>query len=401
MSMYNFLFVIFGSYILYGLSGNLLNSVWPKVAEDIGAAVALLGIVSTLCNVTSGITSAFVYKIRRKYGTNITISIGLVFMALSLILYGVAQNIYIIGIGFIMLGIGNAIVDVGANSYVIKAYDAKKVSLLHACWGIGSSVGPMIMALSITFLNNYRAGFAIGAVIILAVFTLMRFMKRKWEANKEKVAKEIVELHSVSQEEKTSTKTFADIVKIDLALIVMICFFFGNAFNGLMNTWIATIYVSQRNISVIEGANLATVFFASLTVTRVILGFIASNFKTKNVIFFGIILSIIGVGIMFIKSTDMHFLYLNVAILGIGIAPIIPFFNHYLKTLFGENNVGEILGYCSIFSLTGIGISSFCATLVVRFFGIDVIQVYIMAVAVILLLIFSYIAYRANKNIKA
>jgi MFS family permease len=168
-----------------------------------------------------------------------------------------------------------------------------------------------------------------------------------------------------------------------------------------MNTWIATIYVSQRNISVIEGANLATVFFASLTVTRVILGFIASNFKTKNVIFFGIILSIIGVGIMFIKSTDMHFLYLNVAILGVGIAPIIPFFNHYLKTLFGENNVGEILGYCSIFSLTGIGISSFCATLVVRFFGIDVIQVYIMAVAVILLLIFSYIAYRANKNIKA
>ena len=401
MSMYNFLFVIFGSYILYGLSGNLLNSVWPKVADDIGAAVALLGIVSTLCNVTSGITSAFVYKIRRKYGTNVTISVGLVFMALSLILYAVAHNIYIVGIGFIMLGIGNAVVDVGANSYVIKAYDAKKVSLLHACWGIGSSVGPMIMSLSIIVLNNYRAGFVIGAIIIISVFIMMRFMKRKWEANKVNVAKEIVELHSVSEEEKTSNKKFADIIKIDLALIVMICFFFGNAFNGLINTWIATIYVSQRHISVIEGANLATVFFASLTITRVILGFIASKFKTKNVILFGIILSIIGVGIMFIKSTNMYFLYLNVAILGIGIAPIIPFFNHYLKTLFGENNVGEILGYCSIFSLTGIGISSFFATLVVRFFGIDVIQIYIMGVVVILLLIFSYIVYRANQKAKA
>ena len=65
-----------------------------------------------------------------------------------------------------------------------------------------------------------------------------------------------------------------------------------------------------------------------------------------------------------------------------------------------ENNVGEILGYCSIFSLTGIGISSFCATLVVRFFGIDVIQVYIMAVVIILLLIFTYITYRANKKVK-
>lgn len=398
MSMYNFLFVVFVSYVLYGLSGNLLNSVWPKVAGDIGAAVALLGVVSTLCNITSGVTSAFVYKIRRKYGTNITISIGLVFMALCLILYGVAKNIYIIGIGFIVLGIGNAIVDVGANSYIIKAYDAKKVSLLHACWGVGSSIGPMIMALSITYLNNYRAGFAIGAVIIIAVFILMRFMKRKWEANKASVAKETVELHSVSEEEKTSNKKFVDIIKIDLALIVMICFFFGNALNGLMNTWIATIFVEQRHISVIEGANLATVFFASLTLMRVILGFIASNFKTKNVIFFGIIVAIVGVGLMFIKSTNIYFLYLNAAVLGIGIAPIIPFFNHYLKTLFGENNVGEILGYCSIFSLTGIGISSFCATLVVRFFGIDVIQVYIIIVAVILLAIFSYIVYRASKR---
>ena len=400
MSMYNFLFVIFTSYVLYGLSGNLLNSVWPKVAGDIGAAVALLGVVSTLCNITSGVTSAFVYKIRRKYGTNITISIGLVFMALCLILYGVAKNIYIIGIGFIVLGIGNAIVDVGANSYIIKAYDAKKVSLLHACWGVGSSIGPMIMALSITFLKNYRMGFAIGAVIIIAVFILMRFMKRKWEANKASVAKEIVELHSVSEEEKSSNKQFIDIVKIDLALIVMICFFFGNALNGLMNTWIATIFVEQRHITVIEGANLATVFFASLTLMRVILGFIASNFKTKNVIFFGIIVAIVGVGLMFIKSTNMHFLYLNAAVLGIGIAPIIPFFNHYLKTLFGENNVGEILGYCSIFSLTGIGISSFCATLVVKFFGIDVIQVYIIIVATILLAIFSYIVYKASKRTK-
>ena len=58
------------------------------------------------------------------------------------------------------------------------------------------------------------------------------------------------------------------------------------------------------------------------------------------------------------------------------------------------------MSFSSIFSLTGIGISSFCATLVVRFFGIDVIQIYIMAVVIILFIIFSYIAYRANKKAK-
>lgn len=401
MSMYNFLFIIFVSYVVYGLSGNLLNSVWPTVADNIGAAVAVLGIVSTLCNITSGVTSVFVYKLRRKFGTNITVSIGLVFMALCLILFGVAKSIYIIGLGFILLGIGNAIVDVGANSYIVKAYDAKKVSLLHACWGIGAAMGPIIMAFAITHFSNLRLGFFIGAVIIVVVFIIMRFMKRKWEANKSSVAKEVVELHSVSEKEKTSNKKFSDVIKLDLALIVMICFFFGNALNGLMNTWVATIYVEQRHMSVIEGANLASVFFASLTITRVVLGFIASNFKTKNVIFFGIIMAIIGIGIMFIKSTNIHFLYLNVAILGIGIAPIIPFLNHYLKDLFGEDNVGEILSFSSIFSLTGIGISSFCATLVVKFFGIDVIQIYIMAVTIILLLIFSYIVHRAKAKTKA
>lgn len=400
MSMYNFLFMIFTGYILYGLSGSLLNGVWPEVANNIGAQVSFLGIATALCYVASGMTSAFVYKIRRKYGTNITISIGISFLALAVILFAIASNAGFIGVAFVILGIGNAIVDVGANSYVVKAYDAKKVSLLHACWGIGSAVGPVIMSFAILFLKNYRFGFAIGAAFNIVVVIILRFMKRKWEANKQSMPKDLVELHSVSETEKSQNSKFSDIIKISLALPIMICFFFGNAFNGLMNTWIATIFVTQRNITTIEGANTATIFFLSITFTRIVLGFIADKFKTKNIIIASIIISLIGILMIFIKSVNVAFIYANALVIGIGLSPIIPFLNHYLKELFGKDNVGEILSFSSVFSLTGIGVSSFFATLVVRFFGMDLIQVYIIVIAIILLLIFSYIVYKANQKEK-
>ena len=400
VSMSNFLYMIFGNYMLYGLSGSLCSSIWPKLANDIGAAVALLGVVSTLCSAASGITCAFVYKIRRKFGTNRTISIGLIFMTISLILFSIASNIIFIALAFIILGVGNAIVDVGSNSYVIKAYDAKKVSMLHACWGIGSAVGPMVMAFSMIYLNNYRLGFTIGAVVNILVLTILYFMKRKWEAQKQNLSKDLVELHSVSEIEKANNKKFTDIIKIDLALLVMCCFFFGNALNGFFNMWMTTIFVTQRNISAVEGANIATIFFASLTIMRIILGFVAGNVKTKNIVLFGITTSIIGIAMMFIRSANIIFLYFNVLLLGIGIAPIIPFLNHYIKVLFGGDNVSEILSFCTLFSLIGAAASSFFATIFVRVFGIDFIQLYIIVIAIALLAIYLYIMIRSNRIAK-
>lgn len=397
MVMSNFLYMIFGGYVLYGLSGSLMNSVWPEAAKDIGVQVALIGVVTTLCNIASGVAGAFTYKIRRQLGTNRTISIGLLFMAISLIMFYFAQNMIVIGIAFIILGIGNAIVDVGSNSYIVKAYDARSVSMLHACWGIGSAVGPVIMAFVIAKFTNYRIGFIVGAVLNIIIIIILRFMKRKWEANKKDLSEELLDLHTVSEAEKTSKSKFTDVVKIHLALPMMICFFFANGLNGLYNSWMSTIFVTQRNISVIEGANIATIFFLSLTITRIVLGFIASKFKTKNIVIAGVIISILGTLFMFVQSKNLLFIYANAILLGIGISPIMPFLNHYIKELFGKDSVGEILSFCAVFNLTGAGISSFVGTLFVRAFGMEKIQIYIMVLAVILLLIYSYITINVKK----
>lgn len=398
MVMSNFLYMIFGGYVLYGLSGSLMNSVWPEAAKDIGVQVALIGVVTTLCNIASGVAGAFTYKIRRQLGTNRTISIGLLFMAISLIMFYFAQNMIVIGTAFIILGIGNAIVDVGSNSYIVKAYDARSVSILHACWGIGSAVGPVIMAFVIAKFTNYRIGFIVGAVLNIIIITILRFMKRKWEANKRDLSEELLDLHTVSEAEKTSKSKFTDVVKIHLALPMMICFFFANGLNGLFNSWMSTIFVTQRNISVIEGANIATIFFLSLTITRIALGFIASKFKTKDIVIAGVIMSILGTLFMFVQSKNLLFIYANAIVLGIGISPIMPFLNHYIKELFGKDSVGEILSFCAVFNLTGAGISSFVGTLFVRAFGMEKIQIYIMVLAVILLLIYSYITINVKKS---
>lgn len=398
MVMSNFLYMIFGGYVLYGLSGSLMNSVWPEAAKDIGVQVALIGVVTTLCNIASGVAGAFTYKIRRQLGTNRTISIGLLFMAISLIMFYFAQNMIVIGTAFIILGIGNAIVDIGSNSYIVKAYDARSVSMLHACWGIGSAVGPVIMAFVIAKFTNYRIGFIVGAVLNIIIITILRFMKRKWEANKKDLSEELLDLHTVSEAEKTSKSKFTDVVKIHLALPMMICFFFANGLNGLFNSWMSTIFVTQRNISVIEGANIATIFFLSLTITRIVLGFIASKFKTQDIVIAGVIISILGTLFMFVQSKNLLFIYANAILLGIGISPIVPFLNHYIKELFGKDSVGEILSFCAVFNLTGAGISSFVGTLFVRAFGMEKIQIYIMVFAVILLLIYSYITINVKKG---
>ena len=144
-----FLITIMMCYVFYGLSTTLFPSVWVRFAEDIGAEYTLIGVISVISTAMTGIMGAATYKLRNKFGTSITTSIGVVFFAMSLLLYYFTKSLSLVCLALAFTGIGAGIMEITCNSYVIKAYDAGKQTLMHAFWGLGSTIAPMIMSFTI------------------------------------------------------------------------------------------------------------------------------------------------------------------------------------------------------------------------------------------------------------
>lgn len=392
-----FLFVIYICYMIYGWTASLLGSVWPKMSADIGIDISLLGILVMINYIASGIASFCTYKIRKKIGTNYTNQLALGLMTAGLIIFAFAKNFPMLVVAMPLLGFGSGLVDINSNSYVVKAYSAKWVSYLHACWGLGATIGPMVLSFAM-LRYSYHRGYIWTAIIILICIIILNYLKRNWATKKYEYDKEQVEMHAVTQDEEGSKRNILDVIKEKNVLSILLCFFFANGVGCALSAWIPTIAVGQNGITVEQGVITASVYFFALMAGRIILGTLTSRISISKLIMFCMCLNIVGVVLYYLRINSLPFIYSHAAILGFSAGPLIPLLNSNLKEIFDDKILSELISLGGVFGLTGIAIISAIMTFASKIVGINNVQ--IVPLVGLKLLLVLYIKVISNINIK-
>lgn len=394
-----FLFTIFICYAILGLCAPVVTCIWPEVAKDIAVDTSLLGILVTLNCATSGVSSYFAYKVRSKLGTNYTNILGLVFFGIGMIIFANLKNYAMAVFAMLILGLGNGIVDVNSNSYVVKAYDAKWVSLMHSCWGLASSIGPLIMSAAIIYTSSYRNGFNFILAIIIATIIVLLLLKKSWLKKRETLDKEILELHSVSEEEKDDGD-MKIVFKTKGALEMLLCFTFSSGAGCASMAWLATILVTQKNISVVEGATAVTAFSIALMVGRISVGFVAEKIGIKNIIKLFSLMCILSLLLLFLPYKNIILIYLNAAFAGFVSGPISPLLNVDIKNEFDKNLLSKFISLGGVFGLLGVASISVLMTVASRVISINYIQIIPAIGFLLLFLLYSRVVNinRQNNN---
>ena len=380
-----FLVMILIGYVLYGLSNALFTSVWPEMARDLSVDYTLVGMLAMVLTAASGIASAFAFKLRKRFGTNRSMTISLVLFAVSLLIFYISKNIVMVAIALLIMGFGSGLMDATANSYIIKAYDAGKQSFLHACWGLGSSVAPIIMSFAILHTPTYKNGILFSLILFIVSIIVFFVLKASWENSKAKgnVSEEFVKLHSVSDEEKGTNVNIWDAFKIKDGVIFVTCYVMFGATNSAVNSWIATLVVEQRGLPVTVGAMAATCYFVGITGTRLLYGLISNKVKDTSFIFFGIFATIVGLLMFFVKNDSPYFAYAIALVLGIGIAPLIPLMSHSIKYFFEEKYLGMMVSCATFCALIGGSVITALITPVIKLIGIQHVQIFLLIIVFI------------------
>ena len=283
-----FLYLIFFCYACEGVAEQVISSVWPSISNDIKADISLVGVLSIIIYISSGIASLLAYKIRNALGTNRTTTLTMVFFAISIIIYIFSKNFIGIAVGMFITGLGLGLNDVDADSYVLKAYDAKQDSILHSFWAVGAFAGAAILTFTMTKFSSYKLGFVIILMIFIFVIITLIFTKRSWEIQKKYLNKEIVKKHSVNEEEKNVNANILAMIKIKNVIAILFCFGAVNAISRSISVFIATIMVEQYGVSEIIATSAVGFFCFAGFIGRIVGGFISDIFGIKNILIFGI-----------------------------------------------------------------------------------------------------------------
>lgn len=314
--------IIYLTFISLGLPDSLLGTAWPVMHVDLGAPVAAQSLISIIISCCTIVSSLLTARLVRRLGTGRLTALSVALTAVAILSFSVTNAFWQLCLIAVPYGLGAGAIDAALNNYVALNYGARHMSWLHCCWGIGASVGPLVMGWALGGRMGWPGGYlAIGAVQVAITVVLLLSIplwRRAADANPAGEGKS-----EGPAEDESSTPTNRELLSLPGARAAIGSFGTYCALEGSIGLWIASYLTMARGIDASTAASIVAQFYLGITLGRLISGFIAQWLTSENQIRLGQALVAAGLtGLIMLDGPLAAGACVLVA--GLGCAPIYP-----------------------------------------------------------------------------
>ncbi|MBQ8305284.1 MAG: MFS transporter [Blautia sp.] len=326
------LVIIYLAFISLGLPDSLLGSAWPVMHMEFGVPISYAGAVSMMIAAGTIISSLLSDRLTRRLGTGRVTAISVGMTAAALFGFSVSGTYWMLLLWAIPYGLGAGSVDAALNNYVALHYASRHMSWLHCFWGVGASVGPIIMGAAITGGMGWNSGYRIIGILQIILTAILVFSLPLWkDRGKEK------------KDNGAAPLSLHQIIGIPGAKSIMACFFCYCALEQTTGLWASTFLVLRWNVSAEQAATLAGLFFIGITTGRAISGFATFRFNDSQMVRIGQGIMLAGIIIMLLPISKTLAM-IGIVAIGIGCAPVYPSLIHSTPDHFGADKSQAVIG---------------------------------------------------------
>ena len=332
-----FLVIIYLAFISLGLPDSLLGAAWPVMQVEFGApfeAAGLISMVITGGTIVSSLASGAVLK---RLGTGKVTFVSCLMTAGSLLGFSFSPSLIWLLFLAVPLGLGAGSVDSALNNYVATHYKAHHMSWLHCFWGVGATLGPMIMSRSMAGQSTWRNGYLSVSLIQFALVILLFATLPLWDKN------------TVLSQGTVKKTGLLNVKGVKLALTT---FLFYCAVEASLGLWGGSYLVYVKGLSAVVAAQWVSMYYAGITIGRLITGFITLKVSNRILIRAGQITALAGTALLLLPLPTICSLA-GFILIGLGCAPIFPCMLHETPVRFGKENSQVIMGFQMAVAYTG------------------------------------------------
>ena len=375
--MFSFLlFIIYLVFISLGLPDTAFGSAWPSIYPDFEVPVSyasILTIIVPICTIISSLNSD---KLTRKFGTGKVTLVSVLLSAIGLLGYSICSEFWMLCIFAIPYGLGAGGIDSSINNYAANNYSSKHMNWLHAMWGIGATIGPILMGYTLSNGKTWNDGYLLLGIIQSILVLFLFFTLPLWKKGKSS------DTEGIQGEALTIKQT----LMVKGALTLLLCFFCYSAVEQTIMLWCGSYLVLHLNISEEIAASFSSLFVVGMTIGRIISGFISIKLNEKKMIRLGSIFIIIGLILMILDLGNIVS-FVGICLLGLGCAPIYPSIVHSIPVYFGKDKSQAIIGVQMAFAYLGIVLMPSLFGIIVEFVGIYFLSIYLLIFAILMIVL--------------
>ena len=365
-----FLCIIYLAFISLGLPDSMLGAAWPAMRATWGSPLGQAGSIGFMVAGGTVISSLFSSRVIRRFGTGRVTTVSVLMTACALLGISLAPGVWWLYVMAIPLGLGAGSVDAGLNAYVAQNYKARHMNWLHCFWGIGATLGPVIMGAFVSRGNYWQGGYRTVSMIQFGLVLLLFLSLPLW--HREEKAQQDVQNASRGGAYRVPG------VKWTLATFFLYC-----SVEITAGLWCASFLVELKGLLPAQGAWWASLFYAGITLGRFLSGFLTIKLSGKKLIRMGLLLVLLGAGLLFLPGETAA---IGIAFMGLGCAPIFPALLHETPARFGKEHAQNLMGIQMAFAYIGSTLMPVALGQAVNFTGIGIYPWFLLGAGLLIVL---------------
>ena len=181
MKKFLILAIIYLVYMGLGLPEGIHGIAWPVMGVYMELPLEFLGALTSLVFLLSAVSSSLSGRIILKVGYGRIVFVSVLLTSIGLFGIAFSYNFVWLLLFIIPLGLGQGATDASINSFVANNYSSRYMSWLHGFWGVGATMGTVIMTQTIAQIS-WRSGYMVLAALqlVLAGIVIVSVLKDFW-----------------------------------------------------------------------------------------------------------------------------------------------------------------------------------------------------------------------------
>ena len=169
------------TYLGVALPGSTLGMLWPSMRISIHEPLGALGIVLFAGVAASAVSSVLTGRLLARVPAGPLLAAGTALVAGALAMESAATALWLIAIGSAVFSTGFGAIDAALNAYAAGHFGARQINWMHAAYGLGATIGPLLVTALLASGAGWRGALAIMSAVIAAITWLLAAARRAWQ----------------------------------------------------------------------------------------------------------------------------------------------------------------------------------------------------------------------------
>jgi fucose permease len=302
------------AFIALGLPDGLIGVGWPSIRSGFQIPLDALGALMFV-SAAGYLASSFLSgRLITSLGVGGVLSASCALTGMALIGYTLVPVWWMMVALGGATGLGAGAIDAGLNTYVVDNFHEGLMQWLHASYGIGITLGPVMMTIGLNTMNSWRPGYLFVGFFQLALGLSFALTIKVWN---QKAKVEEGKPKKISEYKTAYSETLRQ-PAVWLSILLFILYVGAEISLG---TWAYTLLTESRGISTRIAGYLSGSYFATFAIGRILAGFYAKRMGVNLLVKISLLGAILGSVLLWLNLTDVISV-IGVALVGLSIAPI-------------------------------------------------------------------------------